>query len=71
VSPEVIVVGGGIAGTTVARELARRGTRVQLFEQATLAAGASGRNTGTLLQPAPSALEHLRPDRFTTTRSTT
>jgi D-hydroxyproline dehydrogenase subunit beta len=49
VSPDVIVVGGGIAGTTIAWELARRGTRVQLFEQAALAAGASGRNTGTLL----------------------
>lgn len=48
-SPDVIVVGGGIAGTTTAWELARRGTRVELFEQATLAAGASGRNTGTLL----------------------
>jgi glycine/D-amino acid oxidase-like deaminating enzyme len=48
-NPDVIVVGGGIAGTTVAWELARRGTRVTLFEQATLAAGASGRNTGTLL----------------------
>jgi D-hydroxyproline dehydrogenase subunit beta len=49
VIPDVIVVGGGIAGTTVAWELARRGTRVELFEQATLAARASGRNTGTLL----------------------
>jgi len=49
VNPDVIVVGGGIAGTTIAWELARRGTRVELFEQAALAAGASGRNTGTLL----------------------
>src|SRR6185436_5637525 len=43
------VVGGGIAGTTIAWELARRGTAVTLFEQASLASGASGRNTGTLL----------------------
>jgi glycine/D-amino acid oxidase-like deaminating enzyme len=49
VNPDAIVVGGGIAGTTIAWELARRGTRVALFEQAVLAAGASGRNTGTLL----------------------
>jgi D-hydroxyproline dehydrogenase subunit beta len=48
-SPDAIVVGGGIAGTTVAWELTRRGTQVTLFEQATLAAGTSGRNTGTLL----------------------
>jgi glycine/D-amino acid oxidase-like deaminating enzyme len=49
VNPDAIVVGGGIAGTTIAWELARRGTQVTLFEQAVLAAGASGRNTGTLL----------------------
>jgi glycine/D-amino acid oxidase-like deaminating enzyme len=52
---EVVVVGGGIAGTTIAWELARRGTAVTLFEQASLASGASGRNTGTLLhQTEPS-----------------
>lgn len=38
---EVSVVGGGIAGVTIAFELARRGTAVTLFEQATLP-GASG-----------------------------
>ena len=56
---EVVVVGGGIAGTTIAWELARRGTSVTLFEQGALAAGASGRNTGTLLhqtEPAVAAM---------------
>jgi D-hydroxyproline dehydrogenase subunit beta len=56
---EVVVVGGGIAGTTIAWELARRGTSVTLFEQGPLAAGASGRNTGTLLhqtEPAVAAM---------------
>jgi glycine/D-amino acid oxidase-like deaminating enzyme len=48
-NPDTIVVGGGIAGTSIAWELARRGRRVALFEQAVLGAGASGRNTGTLL----------------------
>ncbi|HWK26297.1 MAG TPA: FAD-dependent oxidoreductase [Solirubrobacter sp.] len=58
---DVIVVGGGIAGTTVAWELARRGTRVTLFEQRTLAAGTSGRNTGTLLhQVEPPVAAMLR-----------
>jgi glycine/D-amino acid oxidase-like deaminating enzyme len=46
---DVAVVGGGIAGTTIAWELARRGAAVTLFERAWLGAGASGRNTGTLL----------------------
>ena len=58
---DVIVVGGGIAGTTVAWELARRGGRVTLFEQSTLAAGTSGRNTGTLLhQVEPPVAAMLR-----------
>jgi glycine/D-amino acid oxidase-like deaminating enzyme len=43
------VVGGGIAGLTIAWELARRGLDVRVYEQAALGAGASGRNTGTLL----------------------
>lgn len=47
---DVVVVGGGIMGTSIARELARRGAgRVALFERATVAAGASGR-TGALLR---------------------
>jgi glycine/D-amino acid oxidase-like deaminating enzyme len=45
---EVAVVGGGIAGCTIAYELARRGARVRLFEQQWIAAGASGRNAGLL-----------------------
>jgi D-hydroxyproline dehydrogenase subunit beta len=58
---EVAVVGGGIAGTTIALELARRGRTVQLYEQATLGAGASGRNTGTLLhQSEPAVTAMLR-----------
>jgi glycine/D-amino acid oxidase-like deaminating enzyme len=66
-SPDVIVVGGGIAGTTVAWELARRGTRVELLEQATLAAGASGRNTGTLLhqvEPVVAAMLRESEERY-------
>ena len=47
---DVVVVGGGIAGTSIAWELSRRGSAVTLFEQANLGAGASGRNTGTLLR---------------------
>ena len=58
---EVVVVGGGIAGTTIAWELARRATSVTLFEQGPLAAGASGRNTGTLLhQTEPAVATMLR-----------
>jgi D-hydroxyproline dehydrogenase subunit beta len=53
---EFIVVGGGIAGCTVAHELARRGRNVTLLEQRSLAHAASGRNMGLLLnqvEPLP------------------
>lgn len=43
------VIGGGIAGTTVAWELARRGVAVTLVEQRSIAHAASGRNMGLLL----------------------
>jgi glycine/D-amino acid oxidase-like deaminating enzyme len=46
---EVCVIGGGLAGLTAAREIARSGFSVALLEQGRLAAGASGRNTGFVL----------------------
>jgi len=45
-SADVVVIGGGYAGITAARELARRGTRVTLLEAHTLGWGASTRNGG-------------------------
>ncbi|MFM9107721.1 MAG: NAD(P)/FAD-dependent oxidoreductase, partial [Chloroflexota bacterium] len=46
----VVIVGGGIMGTSLARELATRGAgRVVLLERRTIAFGASGR-TGALLR---------------------
>lgn len=46
---EAIVIGGGIAGCTLAYELSRRGVDVTVVEQGAIAAESSGRNTGTLL----------------------
>ena len=43
-SVSVVVVGGGVAGCSIAWQLARRGVDVALFEQEHLALGASGRN---------------------------
>ncbi|MEA2668936.1 MAG: hypothetical protein QOJ33_1870 [Chloroflexota bacterium] len=57
--PDVVVVGGGIAGCTVAFELARRGARVSLLERKAIGAAASGRNTGTLLQQAEPEVSQL------------
>jgi gamma-glutamylputrescine oxidase len=46
---DVCVIGGGLAGLTTARELARSGWSVVLLEAGRLAGGASGRNTGFVL----------------------
>jgi len=46
---DVCVIGGGLAGLTTARELARSGWSVVLLEAGRLAAHASGRNTGFVL----------------------
>jgi glycine/D-amino acid oxidase-like deaminating enzyme len=46
---DVCVIGGGLAGLTAAREIARSGWSVVLLESGRLAASASGRNTGFVL----------------------
>ncbi len=45
---DVAVIGGGINGTGVARDLALRGLRVALFERNDLAFGASGHSSGMI-----------------------
>jgi glycine/D-amino acid oxidase-like deaminating enzyme len=50
-SPDVIVVGGGIVGTSTAAFLAGAGVRVLLVEREALASGASGANSGVVQHP--------------------
>jgi sarcosine oxidase subunit beta len=50
-SAEVVVVGGGIIGCSIASELAGRGVEVVLLERAEIAHGASGRNHGLVYYP--------------------
>src|ERR1700736_4751360 len=45
---DILVIGGGIAGTATACYLAQYGRQVTLLEQSELAAEASGLNAGTL-----------------------
>lgn len=47
-SPDVVVVGGGVIGTAVAYWLAREGVRVELLERGQLADGSSGAAAGML-----------------------
>lgn len=46
---DVCVIGGGLAGLTVAREVARKGWSVAVLEASRVAWNASGRNTGFVL----------------------
>ncbi|MEA2582597.1 MAG: hypothetical protein QOF33_682 [Thermomicrobiales bacterium] len=46
--PDVIVVGGGVVGCSIAYRLSQAGRRVLLLEKRGIAAGASGRNGGLL-----------------------
>ena len=43
---DVIVVGAGVQGASLAFHLARRGARVVVLERETVAAGATGRSSG-------------------------
>jgi glycerol-3-phosphate dehydrogenase len=45
---DIVVIGGGINGTGVARDFALRGLRVVLFERNDLAFGASGNSSGMI-----------------------
>ena len=56
---DVVVIGGGIAGVSSAAHLAAAGRRVVLLERATVAAGASGRNSGIVQHPLDPVLIKL------------
>jgi glycine/D-amino acid oxidase-like deaminating enzyme len=51
----VAVVGGGIAGASLAALLAEAGASVRLYEREAIAAAASGRNSGVLQHPLDEA----------------
>jgi D-amino-acid dehydrogenase len=57
--PEIAVIGGGIAGCSVAALLAEAGAGVTLYEREEIAAGASGRNSGVIQHPMDPALVPL------------
>ena len=58
-SPDVVIVGGGIVGTSAAAFLAGAGLRVVLVEREGLASGASGANSGVVQHPFDPVLAHL------------
>jgi gamma-glutamylputrescine oxidase len=56
---DVCVIGGGLAGLTTAREVARRGWSVALMEARRIAWNASGRNNGFVLPGFAESMERI------------
>src|ERR1700693_1721114 len=56
---DVCVIGGGLAGLTAARELARRGWSVAVLEAVRIAWNASGRNAGFVAPGFSEGLEAI------------
>jgi gamma-glutamylputrescine oxidase len=56
---DVCVIGGGLAGLTVAREVARRGWSVTVVEARRIAWNASGRNSGFVLPGYSAQIEKI------------
>src|SRR5579863_5576242 len=56
---DVCIIGGGLAGLTVAREVVKSGWSVALLEAARIAGQASGRNTGFVLPGFAASAEDL------------
>jgi glycine/D-amino acid oxidase-like deaminating enzyme len=67
--PDVIVIGGGVIGTTAAWQLAEQGAEVLLLERGVLAGGSTGRSQGLLLPPDHDALSPLFEESTTLYRS--
>jgi gamma-glutamylputrescine oxidase len=59
VDVDVCVIGGGLAGLTTAREVARRGWSVAVLEARQLAWNASGRNAGFVLPGFGAEIEQI------------
>jgi glycine/D-amino acid oxidase-like deaminating enzyme len=56
---DVCVIGGGLAGLTAAREIARRGWSVAVLESRRIAWNASGRNDGFVLPGFAESMERI------------
>jgi gamma-glutamylputrescine oxidase len=56
---DVCIIGGGLAGLAVAREVARRGWSVALLEARRIAWNASGRNSGHVLPGYSAQIERI------------
>ncbi|MBT6340341.1 MAG: FAD-binding oxidoreductase [Desulfobacula sp.] len=59
-SPHIIIIGGGIIGTSIAFHLAKQGTQVTLIEAGELASGSSGACDGLVFMQSKKPGVHLR-----------
>lgn len=59
VTAEVVVIGGGVSGTAIARELARRGVGVALVERGEIGSGTTGAGGGGIILQTKRPGPHL------------
>jgi sarcosine oxidase subunit beta len=66
---DVIIIGGGLIGCSMAYYLAREGLDVTLFERGNISSGASGRNGGMVVQADGREINIIQSNRFLYTRA--
>jgi len=66
---EIIIIGGGLVGCSMAYYLSREGIDVMLFEMRNISSGASGRNGGMVVQTDGREIQTIQSKRFLYTRA--
>lgn len=65
---DIIIIGGGLVGCSMAYYLAREGLDVMIFEMRNISSGASGRNGGMVVQADGREVSTIKSKRFLYTR---
>ena len=59
ITADVVIVGGGITGVTLALNLAEQGTSAVLLEARTVGFGSTGNSTGNLYETVSKGIHHI------------
>src|SRR3954468_11567766 len=59
INTDVVIIGGGITGVTLALNLAEQGTSAVLLEAHTVGFGSTGNSTGNLYETVSKGIHHI------------